>query len=93
MLGHVSGFDVCRKLLKLPPSSSSCPNPVCEWCAVFKSKRRPFPQETVSRAARVIYRLHSDLSGIKVKSLSGFMPVLHAILGRLLKKSLVLSAN
>ena len=72
MLGHVCGFDVCRKLLNLPPSSLLSVNPVCEWCAVCKSKRRPFPQETVSRAARVIYRLHSDLSGIKVKSLLGF---------------------
>ena len=72
MLGHVSGFDVCRKLLNLPPTSSTSVNPICEWCAVCKSNRRPFPQESVSRAARVIYRLHSDLSGIKVKSLQGY---------------------
>ncbi len=52
MLGHVCGFDVCRKLLSLPLSSLLSVNPVCGWCAVFRS----FPQEIVSRAARVIYR-------------------------------------
>ena len=59
-------------MLGLPKSSKSSPNPFCEWCCASKLKRTPYPKESVTRASQPIYRMFTDLSGRKRKSLANF---------------------
>ena len=67
-----ANFDVCRQMLGLPPKSHSCPNPKCVWCAQGKITTTKFPKETISRASVPIYRMFTDLSGKKSRSLAGY---------------------
>ena len=59
-------------MLGLPKSSKSSPNPFCEWCCASKLKRTPYPKESATRASKPIYRMFTDLSGRKRKSLANF---------------------
>jgi transposase InsO family protein len=70
-LGCVN-YDVCRQLLGLPRSSKEDENPFCEWCVLAKQRRTVYPKEAATRAVFPIYRLFTDLSGIKRPSLAGY---------------------
>ncbi|KIK35428.1 hypothetical protein CY34DRAFT_39058, partial [Suillus luteus UH-Slu-Lm8-n1] len=67
VLGHVSQTAVLNAMKKgliegVKLNSTSQPE-FCDICMKAKSKHKPFPKETESRAERYGERIHTDLWG------------------------------
>ena len=66
---HVD-FESCRKALGM--ERGDIEKMVCPECQLAKMKVRPIPVRASTRSDQPLYRLHFDLSGRKLSTLSGY---------------------
>jgi hypothetical protein len=60
-MGHIGVKGLGRTVRGLQYSDKT--SPTCEICARANIKRTPFPMKSLSKASRILYRIHSDICG------------------------------